>query len=139
MLAGCGASPWSRTGNQGGSTPLTLLSKLASGDIASLNPDDIQVLTDTVRDITQVQIDEVSDDLAAAVIDTITANGISTIQDLERVGKQAEQNPNSLKIPDSVTANRAEIETIFQQLSSPETRAALQQQLQGLAQQFGVI
>ena len=138
MLAGC-TSPFSRTGNQGGSNPLTLLPKLAAGDIAALNPDDIQVLTDTVSEISQVPLPEVSDELAQAVIDTFAANGISTAADLERVGHQAEQNPNSLKIPDSVVANRAEIENILQQLSSPEVQQALQARLQELGQQFGVI
>ncbi len=136
VLAGCFALPWTRTGNQGGSTPISLLAKLAAGNIGDLNPDDVQVMTDVVRDVANAPISEVSDDLAAAIVETIEANGIQTLQDLEAL---AGQDPNDIVIPDSVLENEAEIREIIAELASPETQQALQQELQGLGQQFGVL
>ena len=138
VLVGC-SMPWDRLGNQGGSTPLTLLPKLAAGQVGQLNPDDIQLMTDTVRDVTGAPISAVSDELAQAVVDTIKANHINTAQDLEKFGQKVAADPNSLVIPASVVGSEAEIATIVQQLSSPEVQQALQQKLQALGQQLGVI
>ncbi len=136
VLAGCFALPWTRTGNQGGSTPISLLAKLASGNIGGLNADDIQVMTDVVRDVANAPFAEVSDDLAAAIVETIAANGIRTLDDLQALdGKD----PNDIVIPDSVLENEDEIREIIASLASPATQQAMQQELESLGQQFGVL
>lgn len=135
-LTGCFALPWTRTGNQGGSTPISLLGKLASGRIGDMNQDDVQVMTDVVRDVANAPFDAVSDDLAAAIVETIDANGIDTLDDLQALeGKD----PEDIVIPDSVLENEEEIREIIATLASPETQQAMQQELQNLGQQFGVL
>ena len=107
-LCGCGPLPWSRTGNQGGSTITTLAPKVIgiaqnTTSFQALNPDDFQLMTDLVGQYTGGNIPAVSDDLAQATVDLIAANGVDDFDDLAELARQLADDPDSLVIPDTVT------------------------------------
>jgi hypothetical protein len=107
-LTGClGMS--GRTGNQGGSNILQATAKLAADNLSGLNPDDIQVLADLAMDFANIDIPEVTDEQAAAVVSFLEANNVTTIASLQALIQQAEEDPESIVIPDDV---RAVIEAI---------------------------
>jgi hypothetical protein len=94
--------PWSRTGNQGGSNIVQAAGKLVNNQFGTLNPDDIQVLADAAVQISGVDIPPVTDDQAAAVVSFIDANQITSLESLEQVVHRAEQDIDSVVIPDDV-------------------------------------
>ena len=92
LVAGCPqADP--RTTNQGGGNIITAGGKLATGNVGDLNPDEWQVVIDNVEaftelaeaDIGDVEITELSDDEAQAIVDFLDTNGIQTLEDLENL------------------------------------------------------
>lgn len=109
-LSGCFSLPWERTGNQGGSNVLQAVTKITSNDIGGLNPDDVQVLADLATQISRADIPQVTDEQGQAVVDFIDANNITTLQSIQALIAQAEADPGSVVIPDSV---RAVIEAIL--------------------------
>ncbi len=123
-LCGCGPLPWSRTGNQGGSTVVTLAPKLigiAQGTTSfqALNPDDIQVMTDIAGGFAGVNIPSVSDDLAQATVDLAAANNVNDFDDLAALATQVAADPGSLVIPDTVTAEvLAEVAALMEALAA---------------------
>lgn len=102
MLTGCLSVPWERTGNQGGSSVVQATTKFLGNNLGDLNPDDIQVLADLATSIVGADIPAVTDEQAAAVVSFLDANSIGTVQDLQDIVRQAEQDPNSIVIPDNV-------------------------------------
>jgi hypothetical protein len=103
LLAGC---PFvdSRTTNQGGGNLITAAIKVATEQIATLTPDEVQVLTDTVSDVSPDIEVNVTDEQAAAAVEFLVANNVYTIADIERLVEQAENDPGSIRIPDAVVA-----------------------------------
>lgn len=123
-LAGCFApAPWSATGNQGGSTPVSLGMKLldvtqGTGTLQALNPDDLQLMAQLAGDITGVAIPEVSDELADAAIQVMNANNLQTFEDLADL-RYAD--PEDIIIPDEVRdVLISEIQELFGDLSMPD-------------------
>lgn len=101
-LTGC-PQQTSRTNNQGGGNIITAGAKVAGGNIASLTPDEVQVLADKVSSSrTNLNIPELTDEQAEAAVDFLVANNINSIQDVQDLIQQVEDDPESLEIPDSV-------------------------------------
>jgi len=101
-LTGCFSMPWTRTGNQGGGSLVTAVAKLTSGKLGVLTPDEIQILTDAVRRLADVDVPPVTDEQAAAVVKFLDDNNVETVEDLEALIKQAEEDPSSIVISDEV-------------------------------------
>ncbi len=122
-LCGCGPMPWTRTGNQGGSTIVTLAPKvigIAQGTTSfqAMNPDDIQLMTDIAGGLADVDIPQVSDDLAQATVDLGAANDVDDFADLAALAAQVAANPSSIVIPDTLTDEvLAEVATLIAELA----------------------
>jgi hypothetical protein len=123
VLTGClGPSPWSRTGNQGGSTPISLGAKLlavqqGSGSLQDLNPDDFQLMADLAGQFTGLDIPEVSDALADAAVQVIAANNLNSFDDLMNLENT---NPEDIVIPEGVAdVVMDEVEQLFGDLGDP--------------------
>lgn len=102
-LAGCPLSD-SRLTDQGGGTIFTALAKVTGERLSQLNPDELQILADTVSRLSdQVEID-LTDEQAAAAIDFLVANDLNTFPEVEAFIAEAEQDPGSVVIPDSLQA-----------------------------------
>jgi K+-transporting ATPase c subunit len=104
VLCGCGLLSGGRTCDQGCSNPLQATAKILSNRLDRLNPDDVQVLADLVIQAAGAQIPAVTNEQAAAVISFLRANNITTIEQLQELIDEAEQNPSVLVIPDDVLA-----------------------------------
>lgn len=122
-LAGCfTAAPDTRTGNQGGSTPLSLGAKLlgiqqGTADLTDLNPDDLQLMADLTADITGLPIPEVSDELAWAATEIIKANDLRTFDDLAALSSI---DPEDVVIPDGVERILIqEVQALFGNIAEP--------------------
>ncbi|RMF80653.1 MAG: hypothetical protein D6744_08000 [Planctomycetota bacterium] len=101
-LTGCPQQA-TRTSNQGGGNIITAGAKVAGGNISSLTPDEVQVLADKVAsNTTDLDIPELTDEQAAAAVDFLVANDVNTIEDVQNLIEQAEQDPTSIEIPDSI-------------------------------------
>lgn len=104
-LGGCPSDAGGRLCNQPGpmcSTLLTAGAKVLSNNLGALNPDDIQVLSDTAIEAA-IQaggptIAQLTDEQAAAVVNVMHDNNINTVQDLQNVIMQAQTNPGSVNI-----------------------------------------
>jgi hypothetical protein len=104
-VCGCGVlfpMPGSRTCDQGCSTPGQAVGKILSDNLGGLNPDDVQVLADMATQVSGLQVPQVTNEQAAAVVSFLQANGISTIEDLQAKIAEAEANPDSVVIPADV-------------------------------------
>ncbi len=98
LTAGCPATE-SRTNNQGGGSILSAGAKFASGSLANLTPDEIQVVTDFVAGVVpRFEALDVDDTEAQAAVDFLEANDINTVADIQALA----QNPGEIEIPDSV-------------------------------------
>jgi hypothetical protein len=126
LLSGCMAMPTSRTSNQGGSNLIQATTKIAQDNVGTLNADDVQVLADLVTDLVGIDIPEVTDEQAAAVISFISANHLSTIANVEDLIRTAQEDPDAVVIPDDV---RAVLEAIA---ADPSVYITAFQSLQGL-------
>lgn len=103
VLAGCFIPLDPRTSNQGGGNILTATGKIASGQLGSLTPDEIQILADTAAQANpQIPDIQLTDEQAQAASDFLKANNINTVEDIQNLVEQAQQDPNSVVIPDSV-------------------------------------
>jgi len=98
-----------RTSNQGGGTLISAGTKIASGSIGSITPDEWQILCDNAQtlaaqygaqfgfDPSTVQFPVLTDEQAQAVVDFLADNGITTITQLE-----AAIRAGTLQIPESL-------------------------------------
>ena len=103
LLSGCIFPTDPRTSNQGGGNILTATGKIASGQLASLTPDEIQILADTAAQANpQIPDIQLTDEQAQAASDFLKANNVNTVEDIQQLIEQAQQDPNSIVIPDSV-------------------------------------
>lgn len=84
-LGGCPLAGGSRTSNQGGGSIVTAGAKFAGGTMTTLTPDEIQVVTDFVIENvdTPEDVDPLTDDQAAAVVQFIQDNNLNTVADIQ--------------------------------------------------------
>lgn len=123
-LTGCffGPMPWSETGNQGGSTPASLGLKLlgitqGTTPITALNPDDLQLMAQLAEDFTGQDLPHVSDQLADAAVQIISANDLQTFQDLIAL---ADTELEDIVIPEGVEeVVLAEVQQLFGDIGDP--------------------
>lgn len=105
-IAGCPvAATESRTNNQGGGSLITAGAKILGQNMSTLTADEIQILADKAAEFAPADKQEqltLSDEQAAAVTDFIDANGVDSVSDLEALIQQAEDDPGSIVIPESV-------------------------------------
>lgn len=91
-----------RTNNQGGGTIFSAVSKFTSNNMTNLTPDEIQIVTDTVSDLSpQVEI-LVGDEEAQAAVDFLVANNLNSVQDVAALVEEAGDNPDAVVIPESL-------------------------------------
>jgi hypothetical protein len=109
-LLSLGGCPGARTCNQGCSNVAQAASKVMSDQIGDLNPDDVQVLTDLAIQYADVTFPPVTDEQANAVVTFLSDNNVQTIDDVQALIQQAEDDPDSIVISDEV---RAVIEQII--------------------------
>lgn len=119
QLAGCPVGD-PRTGNQGGGSVISAALKLANGTLTSLTPDEIQLVTDLVSDLNPDIDVVINDDQAEAAVDFLVANNVNSIEDIQALIAQAENDPNSLTIP-------ASIEALIEAGNLPEVQLAREQ------------
>lgn len=125
LLTGCPFGS-DRLSNDGGTSLPQLLAKVTAiqngtGCYTDLNPDDFQLLFDTLASVAQVQMDPLSDTTANALVDTLVANGICTNEDYAELAEKLADDPESLVIPASVTDEvLAELQAIGQALASAD-------------------
>lgn len=101
-LAGCPLTGTTRLTNQGGGALITAGAKIASGALGNLNPDEIQILSDTAAQSPSVPDVEMTDEEAQAVVDFLDANSVNTVADLRGLIEAASEDPSAIVIPDSV-------------------------------------
>jgi hypothetical protein len=101
-LGGCPTtSEGGRLCNQPGpvcSNLVTAGGKVLANNLGGLNPDDIQVLSDTAIEASGAAVPQLTDDQAAAVVNVMKDNGIKTVQDLQNVIIQAQADLGSVNI-----------------------------------------
>ena len=101
-IGGCPLSP-SRTNNQGGGNILSATVKVVGGQLTGLTPDEVQIVADTVKNVTgNTEIPEITDEQAQAAVDFLRANNLNSIEDLSSFIEQAANDPDSVVIPPSV-------------------------------------
>lgn len=101
LLAGCPFQD-ERTSNQGGGSVITAVSKITGGRMTGLTADEIQILGDTVSDLSPEIDININDEQAAAVTDFLEANNLDSINEVEDFVHQAEDDPSSVVIPQSL-------------------------------------
>ncbi len=95
LATGCGTDP--RTSNQGGGNIITAGSKVASGELTSLTPDEIQIIGDQLSNFVPDAPDvELSDEQAEIIDQVLEENDINTIEDAIALT----QNPGDIVLPD---------------------------------------
>lgn len=101
LLTGCPAQD-PRTSNQGGGSILSAGAKIAGSRISTLTPDEIQILGDTVS-ARSAQIElSITDQQAADAVQFLVDNKVNSIQDIQRLVEQYQNDPNSIEIPESI-------------------------------------
>ena len=109
LLGGCIFSD-QRTSNQGGSNALQATTKFTSDRLDTLNPDDVQVLADLAPSLTGVEIPQVTDAQAAALVQFIADNNIVSMADIQNL------DPNTVVIS-------ADVQVVLDALSAQQTTA----------------
>lgn len=104
VLCGCPPAAPARTSNQGGGSIVTAGVKIAGGTMTGLTADEIQIVTDTVSDMSTEFAIDVTDEQAAAAVEFLVENNLNTVQDIQVLVEQGIQDPGSVVIPDSVQA-----------------------------------
>lgn len=91
-----------RTTNQGGGTVITAASKVVGGRMTSLTPDEIQIVSDAISDLSPDVSLFIGDDEAAAAVDFLQANNLNSIEDIAAFAEQAANDPSGVVIPESL-------------------------------------
>lgn len=103
-LGGCPMAGPERTTNQGGGNILSATSKIVGGQMTNLTPDELQIAVDTVSNVSEAIDIELTDEQAQAAVDFLVANSLNSIEDIEAFVAQAENDPDSVQIPESLQA-----------------------------------
>lgn len=103
-IPGCPSAD-SRTSNQGGGTILSAGTKVAGNQIATLTPDEIQILYDLAASRTP-KLDgyDLTDEQAAAAAEFLKLNEVNSPADIDRLVKQYEADPSSIEFPAALLA-----------------------------------
>lgn len=119
-LTGCPFSVDNRLNNQGGGTILTATGKVTSERLSTLTPDEIQILADTANGLVEEVDVTLTDDEAAILSELLVANQINGFTDIEDLVRQAEEDPDSIIIPEGVEsiAEGENVEDILSQFES---------------------
>lgn len=91
-----------RTTNQGGGTIITAASKVVGGQMTSLTPDEIQIVSDAISDLSPDVSLFIGDDEAAAAVDFLRANNLNSIEDIAAFAEQVANDPSGVVIPESL-------------------------------------
>ena len=92
---GCFGDP--RTTDQGGGSIITAGVKVATGQLASLTPDEIQIIGDNIANfITDAVPVELTNEQAAAISEVLVANDLNTIEDITALI----ENPGDIVLPE---------------------------------------
>ena len=75
--------------------------KLLQNRLDLLNPDDIQVLSDTAIVATGAPVAQLTDTQAQAVVNVMQANDIDTLEDLQNFIALVQANPGAVEISDA--------------------------------------
>lgn len=95
LATGCGTD--ARTSNQGGGNILTAGTKVASGELTSLTPDEIQIIGDQLSNFIPDAPDiELTDEQADIIDQFLEENDINTIEEAIALT----QNPGDIVLPD---------------------------------------
>ena len=91
VLTSCMASS-DRLSNQGGGTILSAVAKVASDDLTSLTPDEIQLLAEGAEDLLpDVDLPPLTDEQAQAVADVLDEFNLDSLDDVAVFIDQVEQ------------------------------------------------
>jgi hypothetical protein len=91
-----------RTSNQGGGNLLSAVDKVVGGRLASLTPDEVQILGDTASNLNdQVKV-FLSDGEAADAVLFLVENELNSFEDIARFADEASQDPDSVQVPESL-------------------------------------
>jgi hypothetical protein len=91
VLTSCMASP-DRLSNQGGGTVLSAVAKVASDDLTSLTPDEIQLLAEGVEDLLpDIDLPPLTDEQAQAVVDLLDEFDLDSLDDVAVFIEQVSQ------------------------------------------------
>lgn len=116
LLGGCPTSgDGGRLCNQPGPDCATIITaglKILQDRLDLLNPDDIQVLSDTAIEATGAPVDQLTDAQAQAVVNVMEDNNITTLASLQAVIQQAQANPSSVNISAADLAVLIQIATV---------------------------
>jgi hypothetical protein len=92
----------SRTTNQGGGTLVSAVDKIATQELASLTPDEVQLLTDAFTNLQdQVTID-VSDEQAGDAVLFLIEHELNSFEEIQQFVAEAQQNPDAVQVPESL-------------------------------------
>ncbi len=117
LLASC-APPPQTCNKYGCSDAATATTKIASGDFANLNAADVQVVVNLAAQASGTTV-PFTEDQANAIVVFLHDNNIGTKEDLTAFIAQAEADPNSVVISDTVRAQ-------FEALSATDYAGLLQ-------------
>ena len=91
-----------RTTNQGGGTIVTAAGKVVAGQMTGLTPDEIQIVSDTISDLSPDLSLFIGDNEAAAAVDFLRANNLNSIEDIAAFAEQVANHPSGAVIPESL-------------------------------------
>ena len=100
LLTGCLQDP--RTANQGGGNITTVATKVQSQQLDQLTPDEIQIVTDLVSELTPEGDIELSDQVASAFSTLLAENGTATFREVETLVEALIETPEQIVIPPAV-------------------------------------
>lgn len=91
-----------RVTNQGGGTVISAVNKIGSQHLASLTPDEVQILTDTFSNL-QDKVDVfVTDAQAADAVFFLIEHDLNSFEDVQRFIAEAQADPDSIEVPESL-------------------------------------
>lgn len=103
LALGCGAN--AGNGGGGGGNIITAASKVVFGTMSRLTPDEIQILVEAVNQSNLSNVDVTIDDAQSeAAAQFLKANDVNTIQDIQNLVNEIENNPDAVVVPPAVVA-----------------------------------
>ncbi len=92
------------SGGSSGGNIFTATAKIAGGSMTTLTGTEVQILASTAEEFAASQGEVVdlalSDEQADVIVEFLVVNQIDTVQDLQAVIEQAQEDPDSIVIPD---------------------------------------
>jgi len=97
LLAGCQPDP--RTSNQGGGNLVSATTKVFDQQFNQLTPDEVQIVTDLISELSPDVDIELSDEVAGAVAELFSENDIRSFAELEALADAIVKSPESVSVP----------------------------------------